>query len=66
MTEINYAELERNLCYNPTDGQLKNLAETHIEYGWSPQPWGNWTPEQTKIYMDAYKDYKQQGIPLVV
>lgn len=41
---------------NYTLEDCREYGRTHAAYGWSPRPWGHWTEEQVKAYMEGFKN----------
>jgi hypothetical protein len=60
VTDVNYAERERQMQENPTLAMCERQGSTHRSYGWAPSPWGSWTAMQTAAYMQGYNDHKKR------
>lgn len=45
-----------------TEDRIRESAKTHVAYGWSKRPWGDWTDEQKRIYSDAYDAAKKSRV----
>lgn len=58
MTEINYAERERQVRDEPTEESCYRMGQTHFAYGWARTPWGHWSDEHKAHYYRGYDDAK--------
>lgn len=59
MSEVNYAELQKEIDTDPRIEACKQLGVTHAAYGWCKQQQGNWNDAQRAAYVEGYESYKR-------
>jgi hypothetical protein len=56
-SEVNYAELQKEIDTCPTLATCYRLGNTHAAYGWAPNQQGDWNEQQRIAYLEGYRSY---------
>ena len=59
MSEVNYAELQKEIDTDPRIEVCKRQGVTHASYGWCKQQKSNWNDAQRAASDEGYESYKR-------